>query len=836
MLEADVMSAKRFALFDPNSPLNRLRACARASDKLRGYFHWLASRKVSEQEAASVSPTRQRGEVGQPGNISAPSALALPPRPAYRVFRAGAPERPLAAEVAVTFVADKGGERRLTIQVRLKHSSDFPSGEVACRVYLLEAMILERLARRAQTHRLEHGTAVALSPRPGVSSVAQHRGAVHALVVLSDRCIASCGEDGEVRIWDPVTGRTQAGAHHTGRVRALAVTPDKKLVSGGEDGLVQLWDSATRTAKTIARHRGWVGALAVLPDQGIASGGEDGIVQRWDAHFDTVSTVSEEGSWVESLCPVGRPYGSAGRSAGAQRDPRLAALMFVPLAAAAAARCDVAIGCWDGSVRMAPGSGGEVQSVTRHPQAVSKLRSLPDGRVVSAGDDGAVLLTNPSNAVTETIIQHSGAVLDLQVLPNGGVVSAGEDGRVQLWGPMTGPVTDIMQHPGEATTVALLPDGRIASGGSAGTIRVCGPQGGVVRQVAQLESRISALAALPDGCIASGDKNGVVQVTDPAAVPPNIVAHVEAVLAVTVLPDGRIASADRRGAVKVWGPEDDSLLEIAAEGEQVVALAALSDGRLLIGYAEGTLIFHDLTTHAGCTALARSAPLLCLAVCPDDTVVFAESAAATSRICLWRPATVGTGSVSRSLEVSREVRSVAGLSDGRILYSDAANMVHLWDPQTGAVQTIAWQQEGRIAARLEGGQVLWANGESLSIWAPLGGEQQPVDVPGNWTALAVLADGRLAIGDRDGTVRIDRLPALDACGPQAAVLPAIFRDELLAADREAVRILSAVPEVEGTIDGRGHAHFGKALVPGGEPAVTLADLCERVVFAIVLDQ
>jgi WD40 repeat protein len=817
MLEADVMSAKRFALFEPTSPLNRLRACTRASDKLRGYFHWLAARKASEQEVAtSGAPAATSGRNG---------------KPVYRVFRAGKPEHSLPADFSVTLVADKDGQRRLTIDVRLKRSTDCPAQEVSCRVYLLEKPILERLARCAQERTAEE---VPDAASASAAAAQQHRGAVHMIAVVSAQCIASGGEDGQVRLWDLETGSTHTVARHRGRVRALATTPDGRIVSGGEDGCVQMWDNAARTVRTIAHHGGFVGAIAVLPDQSIVSGGQDGIVQRWDPRTGVATTLTQESAWVESLCPLRR----AGPAAGFQSDTRLAAFLFAPPAASAST--DVAIGCWDGSIGVAPAAGGTTRSVIHHRQAVTHLKPYPDGWFVSAGEDGAVKLTDPVSGSTQTVLEHTGPVLDMLV-PNTDVISAGEDGRVQYGEPDIDEARVITSHPGEATALALLPDGSIASGGGTGTIRLWDSRTNLVRQVAHHDVRISALAALPDGRIVAGDKNGVVRLMDPDATEPNVVGHTDVVVALTALADGRIASADRLGCVQVWNPDDDTLVTLRVKGERIIGLASLGDGSLLASTTGGTLIIWTAGAGEGHAVEKRSTPLLCLTASGGDTLVFAEvaqrtgdeySASGPCRLCLWR---AGVG-VYCTLDVGREIRSVAGLSGGRVLYSDSADMVHLWDPQTGAVETVAWQQPGKIAAALPDGRVLWDSGEALQLWTPAEGQRQLLAEVPRGTALAVLPDGRVATGDRDGVVRILTVPALAPRGPQTAFLPAIFRDDFLATNLEAIRLLSAAPEVEGVIDGRGRARLAKTLVPGGEPAVTASDLCERVFFAVVLDE
>ena len=61
------------------------------------------------------------------------------------------------------------------------------------------------------------------------------------------RRLASAGDDGTVRLWDPATGAEQATlTGHTSAVYAVAFSPDgRRLASAGSDGTVRLWDPAT---------------------------------------------------------------------------------------------------------------------------------------------------------------------------------------------------------------------------------------------------------------------------------------------------------------------------------------------------------------------------------------------------------------------------------------------------------------------------------------------------------------------------------------------------------------------------------------------------------------
>jgi WD40 repeat protein len=323
---------------------------------------------------------------------------------------------------------------------------------------------------------------------------------------------------------------------------------------------------------------------------------------------------------------------------------------------------------------------------------------------------------------------------------------------------------------------------------------------------------------------ASGERPGTA-----AAGPATARLHAGPVRALAALPDGRVVSGGADGTLRLWDPAAGTVATFASGYPDVVALAALPDGRVVSADAHGALRLWDVGTGAGRDLPGPRGRVTALAVLPDGRIA---SAVAGGPIRLWNP---GTGA-ARTLELRRGVEALAPLPGGRLLSIDAAGMAQVWDLATGAAHTAVWRRHGRFLAALPDGRaVMQGSDGTLHAWNPVTGAEQTVDAPAGDGPAAALSDGRLAVAAADGTVSVSPLPAPTA--PAApAFLPAAFDDGLLAGDFEAARILSAIPEVEGTLDAHGCGRLAQPAVPGGEPAVTADDLTGRVFFAVVLDR
>jgi WD40 repeat protein len=585
-------------------------------------------------------------------------------------------------------------------------------------------------------------------PHPALSRVLTgHSGEVRALVVAPDASwLASADTDGEVRIWDPVTGTTRHTlTGHTDWVRALVVAPDGSWLASADDhGKVRIWDPVTGTTRhTLTGHTRGVSALVVAPDGSwLASADADGKVWIWDPVAGSARhtlTGHPGGVWVLVVAPDGSWLASA----GAGGDVRI----------------------WD------PVTGTTRDALTGHTLGVSALVVAPDGSWLASADDGGkVRIWDPITGTTRhTLTGHTRAVSALVVARDGSwLASGGIRGEVRMWDPVTGTNRDTLTgHSLGVSALVVAPDGSwLASADDGGEVRIWDPVTGTARDTLTGHTpEVGALVVAPDGSwLASADTWGEVRIWGPVTgtTRHTLTGHTRAVSALVVARDGSwLASGGIRGEVRIWDPVTGTNRDtLTGNASSVSALAVAPDGSWLASAdTRGKVRIWDPVTGTNRhTLTGHTSGVSALVVAPDGS--WLASASGAGEVWIWDPVT-GTNRHTLPRRTG-EVGALVVAPDGSWLASaDTRGEVRIWDPVTGTNRHTLTGHPGGVPALVVAPDGSWLASADTSaevrIWDPVTGTNRHTLTGHTDTvrALVVAPDGSwLASAGYGGEVRI----------------------------------------------------------------------------------
>ncbi len=578
--------------------------------------------------------------------------------------------------------------------------------------------------------------------------------------------LASAGNDGSVRLWNPDTGEeTRLLNAHAGAIRAICPIPTEQgtlLASAGNDGVIRLWNTASGdTRLTIEGHTGWITALCVIDSDGhtlMASAGTDGTVRLWnpDTGEETRLLDAHAGA-IRAICPIPTEQGTLLAGAGDDGVIRLwepgtgnVVRVLNDSAGWVTALCSIAL---DGHTVLASAhiegpillqriDGETVRSLDGPGGLISTLRPVEvDGRALlaSAGNDRLIYLHDATTGVVVRVLEgHTDDVQDICLMVSEGhtlLASAGNDNTVRLWDTGTqGAVT--MAEPLEAVEALCLVEGEngalLATAGHGGTLRLWDPDTGQIRFT--IKGHVGSITALCTidlagrTLLASAGSDRTVRLWDPNTGEAVHVLEmdfwsVRAMCQVSSAGSSLLAAADDNGVVRLLTPD---------RGETLHVLPALRD---------------------------RAVLNLCSVVAGEHT--YLATAWDNNAVALWD---TQSATVVWELEGHTDwVRSICTVSvQGRTLLATAAEdrTVRLWAPDTGeAVATLEGHTAGVSAVcsiTVDARTVLVSTGDdrTVRLWDPELAQEAAV-IPVRSPVLSLAPHGqRVFTGFPDGLLAL----------------------------------------------------------------------------------
>ncbi|MGC7103012.1 hypothetical protein ACPZ19_50840 [Amycolatopsis lurida] len=630
-----------------------------------------------------------------------------------------------------------------------------------------------------------------------------HHGPVTAMAMLfgpDDGVVLATGDgqDGTVRLWDPVAGFAigEPLGGHIGGVRAMAGYAGENslplLATGGQDGTVRRWDPASGTAigEPLTGHVGPVHAVAAFEDERgrtvVASGGRDRVVWFWDpvrgealggplsCQVGPVCSLAIVESGGRTLLAVAGTYGSVriydvatreqyGGPLRSYVDGRQELAVYVDEGDA----IRLAVAGQDGRIRLWDRESGRVVGcLTAEYRTVAPLVVLRagDGRPLLTGGAGrgTVLLWDPVEGRTlgEPLAGHPGVRSATTFGGRHGqqfLVTGSQDGSVRIWAP----ATDAPSAPDEDPPTSRSPqrahrrpvdavatiahDGYdpllVVGRGSAVGLFAPGRSGWSDRWYNAVRYNVKAIAGFM-----AADGTPILVINDLAAVE---------------LLD--MTTGDRLARCPLFNGDSLEMTSVTAvttlvrENRSILVLCGLGNGEI----ACWNVLSGEFTRFP---AHVRSVRSLAVFELPDGHIGLV-SGGADGRLVIWN---VETGARWRYVSaIRRGVRSVViteGAGGRRLLAAlDEGNTMRLWDMTKARQPVELGDGLPRIDAiadlpSSDGGQLLvTADGDGeISLWEPGSARViRKIGLGARALTVAALGTRLLAVGMRDGVAVIE---------------------------------------------------------------------------------
>ena len=587
-------------------------------------------------------------------------------------------------------------------------------------------------------------------------------GAVYSVLPLGQGRVASTSADGRARSWDLATGRELAGHPLTGWAD-LAVSGGR-YVTVDETGVLRVQDPDGEVVE-VSTDLPEPSGLAARPGGGVllptrtgelrAYGADASLEHTWagpDASW-SMSAASSDGRRVaagsrEGEVAVWAPGGEEPELRLKPHDGVVWHVAFSP------SDEQLAAASHDGRASVLELATGAVRLLDHHVARVWTVAWSADGeRVLTASEDRSAALVDLEHGTVTRFVGHAGQVLGAQFLDDGRVVTASVDRTAAVWAAEGGRVASLVGHGDIVWQAVGLPDGRVASSSEDGTARVWRLPDGATR--VGLGASQTQMVVADERQVLAGFTQGLAGVWDlEGRLLARLEGHTDTVWSVALAPGGtRAATASLDGRVGIWSLPDGQLERWLEHGGDVRSVAWSPTSEFVVAVsADGVLRCFEPDGRLRWTR--EGSELLQLAFTPDGRTVVGTGP--VGEVSGWVPANgqqifgtrVGTAP-AYTLEASPDGAWLAAAgADGVVRLWEVASgrLVQSLEGHSGAVQAVAWSDDGRLAsASLDGTVRVW--GPDGELAAVLAGHE------GAAKGVAWLDGGSLATLGDDGTVR-----------------------------------------------------------------------------------